>query len=138
MSAGSVAVNFVKKWMGRHNPGRDNIYCKGPGGRKPGTFKELEGERSSRSSRKGGKMRPKRHKGRPTEPGPWRGNVFIPRTTGKATEEELEQKGETIRFVFSRVTVALVWRGREHQQGAQPGSHCRTRTSIQINKALKE
>lgn len=82
---------------------------------------------------KGGRRGLEDSQSRPSERGP-----FLPRTTGKAAEGEFEQKHEAIRFAFYGVTVAFVWRGQEHQQGDEPGSHCRTRTSVRINKAFKK
>lgn len=87
MSAGSVAATLAKKWVRKHVPGGESSQCKGSGERKPGTFKGLEGGRTSRSSRNGGKMRPMRQQGQDRTA--WaaardRGAVFVPRATGKA------------------------------------------------------
>lgn len=67
-SGGGIAIHLVKQWVGKPIPGRENILRDGPGGRKPGTVKELEGGRSSGGSRKGRKTRPKRQPGQARRP----------------------------------------------------------------------
>lgn len=52
MSVGSAAANLAKKRVRKHIPGGESRQCKGPGGRKPGTFKELEGGRKEAAGKR--------------------------------------------------------------------------------------